>query len=229
MSGRSAPQSVLQVVVQGENLISGGQGRDPCQAPWVMMPQPSGTPFMELQGQCSCWELYFRWFRSFLEMMHRGIYRPFRCVQLIEPRRIFRAKKAAEKPAMLWAGNLPLQSLSVLSAALKSRGGWPWCRDGTDMWRGLISLCLAINPRLFRCNTAFTAGKESTSSLGFPDEPGVGWLLESRPASPIMELISHPWALGCPGIKGSLSSWYTLRKWRSKSILAGNNRRSKTW
>lgn len=73
-----------------------------------------------------------------------------------------------------------------------------WWRDSTDSWRGL-SLCLAINsrlPSLFRYNTAFTAGKESMCSLGFPDKTGVGWLLESRPVSPIMKLISHPWALG---------------------------------
>lgn len=47
-------------MVQGENLISGGQGRDPYQAPWVMMPQLSGASFMELQGQYSCWEFHFR-------------------------------------------------------------------------------------------------------------------------------------------------------------------------
>lgn len=29
---------------------------------------------------------------------------------------------------------------------------------------------------------------------------------------PIMELVSRPWALGCFGIKQSLSSWYVLRK-----------------
>lgn len=58
--GRSAPQCVLLVVVQGENLISGEQGRDPCQVPWVLMPQPSGASFMESQSQCSCWEFSFR-------------------------------------------------------------------------------------------------------------------------------------------------------------------------
>lgn len=111
----------------------------------------------------------------FLEMLHWEIYQPFRCVQLIQPRHVFRAKKEAEKPAVLWAGNLPLQSLSVLSAALKSRSIWHWWRDSTDLWRGLISLCLAINsrlPSLFRCNTAFTAGKESMCGLDFPNETG---------------------------------------------------------
>lgn len=155
----------------------------------------------------------------FLEMMHRGIYWPFRCVQLIQPRHIFRAKKTPEKPAVLWAGNLltalPLQRLSVPSTALSSRGGWRWWRDSTDLWRGLIFLCLAINsrlPSLFRHSTAFTAGKEIICSLGFPVEAGVSWLLESRPVSPIMKLISHLWALGCLGIKESLNSWYILRK-----------------
>lgn len=151
-------------------------------------------------------------------MMQWGIYCPFRCVQLIQLRHIFRPKKEAEKPAVLWAGNLPLQSLSVLSAALKSRSGWQWWRDSTDLWRGL-SLCLAINsrlPSLFRYNTA---GKENMCSLGFPYKTGVGWLLESRPVSPIMKLISHPWALGCLGIKESLNSWYILRKEMEKQKL----------
>lgn len=145
----------------------------------------------------------------FLEMVHRGIYQPLRCVQLAQLRRIFRAKKIAEKPAVLWAGNLPLQSLSVLSTALNSRSGWHWWRNSTDLWRGLVFLCLAINsrlPSLFRCSTAFTAGKEIMCSLDFPDEAGVGWLLESRPVSPIMKLISHLWALGHLGIKESFNS-----------------------
>lgn len=37
-----------------------GKAGIPAKPPWVMMPQPSGTSFMELEGQRSCWEFYFR-------------------------------------------------------------------------------------------------------------------------------------------------------------------------